>query len=186
MLSRSIRVNAVDVLYAAFPMYLYFNPALGGYLLRPLLVAQDTPNYSQPYAAQGLGQYLYRRTSINQLTTCLVGSNFPNATAENVPHNFGIERTRGSFPSNSVALTLDCRIRKYDHNAFGASSSHWGWLFSRPTRKFKRWQMVDVAHSSQYDLIKGWAEYLVQNSMNPGLQYVLFRCLRIIRRKLSF
>lgn len=52
-------------------MYLYLNPALGGYLLQPLLIAQDTPNYTQPYAAQGLGQFqvLYRRTSINQLTT---------------------------------------------------------------------------------------------------------------------
>lgn len=51
-------VNAVDVLYAAFPMYLYLNPDLGGYLLRPLLVAQDTSQYTQPYAAQGLGQFL--------------------------------------------------------------------------------------------------------------------------------
>ena len=48
-------VNAVDVLYAAFPMYLYLNPALGGYLLRPLLEGQDNEAYDIPYAAQDLG-----------------------------------------------------------------------------------------------------------------------------------
>lgn len=52
----SIRsVNSVDVLYASFPVYLYLNPAIIGYLLRPLLLAQDTSEYTQPYAAQNLG-----------------------------------------------------------------------------------------------------------------------------------
>ncbi|KLO10460.1 DUF1793-domain-containing protein [Schizopora paradoxa] len=68
-------VNSVDVLYASFPAYLFLNPAIGGYLLRPLLLAQDTPQYTQPYAAQNLDTH------------------FPNATSLNVPHNFGIEQS---------------------------------------------------------------------------------------------
>ena len=48
-------VNSVEVLYASFPLYLYLNPAIGAYLLRPLLLAQDTPQRTQPYAAQNLG-----------------------------------------------------------------------------------------------------------------------------------
>ena len=54
-----ISASAVDILYAAFPAYLYLNPAIGGHLLKPLLVAQDTPLYSQPYAAKDLGQCLH-------------------------------------------------------------------------------------------------------------------------------
>ncbi|KLO10459.1 DUF1793-domain-containing protein [Schizopora paradoxa] len=68
-------VNAVDVLYAAFPIYLYFNPAIGSYLLKPLFISQDSPQYTQPYAAQGLGV------------------NFPNASIENIPHGLGIEQS---------------------------------------------------------------------------------------------
>ena len=31
------RVNAVDVIYAAMPIYVYLNPDILGYLLNPLL-----------------------------------------------------------------------------------------------------------------------------------------------------
>ncbi|KLO07713.1 DUF1793-domain-containing protein [Schizopora paradoxa] len=113
-------VNAVDVLYAAFPMYMYLNPNIGGYLLRPLLVAQDTPEYTQPYAAQGLG------------------SNFLNATVENIAHNFGIEQ------SGNMIIMLLAHLQ-----ATGDGS------------------LVN----QYYDMIKDWADYLVQNSLNPGPQY---------------
>ncbi|KLO09278.1 DUF1793-domain-containing protein [Schizopora paradoxa] len=112
-------VNAVDVMYAAFPMYLYLNPAIGGYLLKPLLVAQDTPQYSQPYAAQNLGV------------------DFPNATAQNVEHNFGIEH------SGSMLIMLLAHLQ-----ASGDTT------------------LV----SQHYNMVKGWANYLVKNSLNPGPQ----------------
>ncbi|KLO07018.1 DUF1793-domain-containing protein [Schizopora paradoxa] len=114
-------INAVDVLYAAFPVYLHLNPDLGGHLLRPLLVAQDNSKYSQPYATRGLGQ------------------NFPNATAENVAHNFGIEE------SGNMIIMLLAHLQ-----ATGDGS------------------LV----KQHYSLIKGWADYLVQFSMNPGFQCV--------------
>ena len=52
-------MNAVDVLYAAFPMYLCINPEIGGFLLKPLLEAQQDVAYAGviPYAAQNLGGY---------------------------------------------------------------------------------------------------------------------------------
>ncbi|KLO09797.1 DUF1793-domain-containing protein [Schizopora paradoxa] len=112
-------VNAVDVLYAAFPMYLYLNPDLGGHLLRPLLVAQDNPQYSQPYAARGLG------------------TNFPNATTVDVTHNLGIEE------SGNMIIMLLAHLQ-----ATGDGS------------------LV----KQHYSLIRRWADYLVQFSMNPGFQ----------------
>ncbi|KLO07007.1 DUF1793-domain-containing protein [Schizopora paradoxa] len=109
----------VDVLYAAFPMYLYLNPDLGGYLLRPLLVAHDNPLYSQPYAARGLA------------------TSFPNASIEDVAHNFGVEET-----GNMIIMLLAHLQTTGD----------------------------DSLVKQHYNLIKGWADYLVQFSINPGFQ----------------
>lgn len=48
-------VNTVDTLYAAFPMFIYLNPELGGYLLAPLLEYQDSISYTLEYAAKNIG-----------------------------------------------------------------------------------------------------------------------------------
>ena len=53
----SNRVNPVEVLYDAFPMFMYLDPTLGGPLLEPLLRYQSSGYYTQPYAAQDAGEY---------------------------------------------------------------------------------------------------------------------------------
>lgn len=50
------RVNCVDVIYAALPIYLYLNSSLLGYLLRPLLEYQESSLYPNPYAAIDIGK----------------------------------------------------------------------------------------------------------------------------------
>jgi hypothetical protein len=46
----------VDVLYPAWPIYLYTNPDLGGYALKPLLQYQAIPGlYSDQFATHDLG-----------------------------------------------------------------------------------------------------------------------------------
>ena len=54
----SLRVNAVDVLYASMPIYIYLQPEILGLLLEPLLDAQENDLYTEPYAAIDLGSYL--------------------------------------------------------------------------------------------------------------------------------
>ncbi|TDL21981.1 hypothetical protein BD410DRAFT_723660 [Rickenella mellea] len=76
-------VNSVDVLYSAFPAYLYFNPAIAGYLLSPLLEFQNSKQYALPYAAHDLGLA------------------YPNATGNSNPHNEGIEQS-----ANMLIMTL--------------------------------------------------------------------------------
>ena len=49
------RVNAVDVIFAASPIYLYLNPDIIGYLLSPLLDAQLSPLYTNAFSAMDLG-----------------------------------------------------------------------------------------------------------------------------------
>lgn len=45
-------VNSVDALYGNFPVLLYLNPELLGYLLRPILESSKT---QLPYAPQNIG-----------------------------------------------------------------------------------------------------------------------------------
>ena len=70
----SSSINPVTVLYAAFPAYLYLNPNIGAWLLRPLLLSQSSSSYPQMYAAPDLG------------------GAYPNATGNSNAHNMGIER----------------------------------------------------------------------------------------------
>ncbi|KAK0481511.1 hypothetical protein IW261DRAFT_1606804 [Armillaria novae-zelandiae] len=51
----SRRVNPVEILYASFPAYLYFNTTWAGYLLEPLLRYQQSSQYTKAYAAPDLG-----------------------------------------------------------------------------------------------------------------------------------
>ncbi|KAM5534567.1 hypothetical protein V8D89_011771 [Ganoderma adspersum] len=50
------RVNAVEHLFASFPMFLYLNASIGGPLLEPLLELQVSRT-GVPYAAQDLGNH---------------------------------------------------------------------------------------------------------------------------------
>ncbi|EJC98593.1 DUF1793-domain-containing protein [Fomitiporia mediterranea MF3/22] len=81
----TMSVNTVDVLYAAFPALLYFNPELGGQLLSPLLEYQDSSTYTLSYAARN------------------IGSSYPNATADGITdtHDYRIEET-----ANMLIMTL--------------------------------------------------------------------------------
>jgi hypothetical protein len=54
-LMSSSRVNAVEVLYAAFPALMYIDPTLGTPLLEPLFRFQVSPDYGVQFAAKDLG-----------------------------------------------------------------------------------------------------------------------------------
>lgn len=73
-LTSTNRVNPVEVLYAAFPMFMYFDPNLGGPLLEPLLRYQSSKYYTQPFAALDAGSF------------------YPNTTFTSTTHQQGVER----------------------------------------------------------------------------------------------
>ncbi|KAG9004392.1 hypothetical protein FRB94_002410 [Tulasnella sp. JGI-2019a] len=54
-ISSSGNVNTVDVIYPAWPAFLYTNPALGKYLLEPLLAYQATGQYPNKWSIHDLG-----------------------------------------------------------------------------------------------------------------------------------
>ncbi|KLO15793.1 hypothetical protein SCHPADRAFT_243465 [Schizopora paradoxa] len=69
--------NLIDILYAGFPAFLYLNPKLGEFFLRPILESQVNNGtlIGQSYAPSNLG------------------SQFPNVTSNTSPHNSGIEQS---------------------------------------------------------------------------------------------
>lgn len=73
--SATNRVNPVEVLYAAFPMFLYFDSSLGGLLLEPLLRYQAWPDVNPQYTARD------------------AGTSYPNTSIPNETHDQGIEQT---------------------------------------------------------------------------------------------
>ncbi|KAF8960765.1 hypothetical protein BDZ97DRAFT_1630582, partial [Flammula alnicola] len=62
------RVNPVDTMYASFPAFLYINASLAGFLLRPLLEAQTSSQYTNLYAAPDLGSS-YPNAQVNKSDT---------------------------------------------------------------------------------------------------------------------
>ncbi|KAH9052587.1 hypothetical protein EDB87DRAFT_1570373 [Lactarius vividus] len=69
------RVNPVEKMYFSFPAIMYIDPDLGGLLLEPLFRLQESPKYTNPYAAQDLG------------------TSYPDVSISNSPHNQGVEET---------------------------------------------------------------------------------------------
>ncbi|EMD37366.1 hypothetical protein CERSUDRAFT_114039 [Gelatoporia subvermispora B] len=110
------RVNPVEVLYQAFPMFLYLNSSLGKPLLEPLLQYESSSQFSLAYAAADLG------------------TKYPQALGNNSDHPQGLEQT-----GNMLIMTYA-----------QARTSGDGSLISR-----------------YYDLLRGWTEYVSNNTLQP-------------------
>ncbi|KAK0496795.1 hypothetical protein EDD18DRAFT_1386124 [Armillaria luteobubalina] len=115
------RVNPVEILYASFPAYLYFNATWAGYLLEPLL------RYQQPsqYAAQDLGSS-YPKVSGNNGQT-------PARAVEGEPcHLFKLSNsTDGTDPTDSGSML----IMGWAHARFSGDHS----MISRYYNTYKNW-----------------------------------------------
>lgn len=122
------RVNPVETLYSAFPMFLYFNTSFGGPLLTPLLEFQDSLQYTQEYAARDLGKL----SSVweTKVLTSVLGTTYPIATGSDVTHQQGIERMHAL--ANDIEMILSThimlRIRQYVDHGLGPRKIFWRWL----------------------------------------------------------
>ncbi|KZT72217.1 hypothetical protein DAEQUDRAFT_763324 [Daedalea quercina L-15889] len=113
------RVNPVEIMYAAFPMFLCVNASYGRPLLTPLLEYQSSSMYTLPYAASD------------------IGSGYPIASGDSSTNQLGVEQS-----ANMIIMALA-----------HARASGDGTLLVQ-----------------YYDLLKSWADYLVQNSETPSNQ----------------
>jgi len=56
-------MNTVDVIFSAWPTFLYTNPALGKYLLEALFRYQATGQYPNKWSIHDLGASLKKSTT---------------------------------------------------------------------------------------------------------------------------
>lgn len=149
-------VNTVDTLFAAFPAFLYLNPELAGYLLVPLLNYQDSPAYTQQYAAKNIGQYDTPCMDKTAYLFDLEGSSYPNATADsiNAAHPYGVEGdlSSGGIVSVKPELVLETSNMLIMILAYTQLSGN------------------DTLIKSHYNSLRKWGQYLGNNSLTPNDQ----------------
>ncbi|KAK0213361.1 hypothetical protein DFS33DRAFT_1377847 [Desarmillaria ectypa] len=127
----SSRTNPVDVIYAAFPTFLYFNTSWAGYLLYPLLDSQYSASTPSIYAVGDLEA---------SLALLFVGASFPTAS-----------ELASTSPDESVMNTADMIIMAWMHSTYSGDGS----LLSRYYSLLKTWTdylaNTNVADSSFID-----------------------------------
>ena len=134
-------MNAVDVIYAASPVYLYLNPEILGYLLRPLLEYQETHLYPNSYAARDIGMSFPNIRRLDGLIEGLKGTNYSMAIGNNEVHSEGIERKQISRWSSFFNRRLSnqnavyYRVREYAYNGLCARSEDRRHFLNLTTRK---------------------------------------------------
>ena len=79
-------MNSVDVIYSAWPALLYTNPAIGRYLLEPVLAYQIANPVQDGYAIHDLGEF-NPGSAVPTHSTIMVhagaASSYPNVTGSN-------------------------------------------------------------------------------------------------------
>ena len=74
--------NTVDIIYAAWPAFLYTNPAIGRYLLEPILAYQAANPVQGGYSIRDIGELVHMsRHPLSLLLIIYAGaSQYPNVT----------------------------------------------------------------------------------------------------------
>lgn len=117
-------ISTVDVLYPAFPVFLYANPRLLRLQLDPLLEYAETGGWPKPFAEHD------------------IGAAYPNASG----HNNGKEEDMPVEESANMLIMVAAYMRYAPHA-----------------------QAADYARL-HYNILKRWADYEVQNGLDPALQ----------------
>ena len=77
-------VNTVDVIFPAWPIFLYTNPSIGKYLLLPLFEYQASGQYPNGWSVHDMGMRHLRSHRSNGIKPAeMTGANYPNATGHN-------------------------------------------------------------------------------------------------------
>ncbi|EPE35110.1 hypothetical protein GLAREA_10806 [Glarea lozoyensis ATCC 20868] len=163
-------MNTVDVIYPAFPFFLYTNPRWLAYLLEPLIEHQLSGQYPNDYSMHDLG------------------SSFPNATGhpdgrdEYMPvEECGNMLIMGLAMINSMkydtepaSLWSESGSQRYIESAGGSVSLHvdengmddsfGGRISAKGEKQARKWV------EASYRLWKQWTGYLVREALIPSNQ----------------
>jgi hypothetical protein len=162
-------------------MFMTIDSSLGKPLLEPLLRLQSSSLYANTYAAADLGNYIICVFCGYVADDALrLGSKYPNVSLTNLPHEEGVERTSASLSHAWVELILLDRNGQYAHHVLRSSAPEWRRFPGRAIRASSSHSIILYLSSfvPQYYLLRGWADYLVSNSMLITNQYVPFGDVR--------
>ncbi|KAH7360295.1 hypothetical protein BKA65DRAFT_448562 [Rhexocercosporidium sp. MPI-PUGE-AT-0058] len=163
-------MNTVDVIYPAFPFFLYTNPKWLAYLMEPLIEHQMSGQYPNDYSMHDLGAHFPNATGhpegrdeympveecgnmlimglalVNSLKYDTEPASIWSAVGDDTP----FESTSGSFP---------LRI-----NADGMDDTFGGPISAKGEKQARQWIQ------KSYKLWKQWTGYLVREALIPANQ----------------
>jgi hypothetical protein len=137
-------VNTVDVIFPAWPVFLYLNPDMGRRLLEPVLQYQQSGLYPNKWSVHD------------------IGANYPNATGHN----------DGKDESMPVEGMFGCYVLR-DAWANGLRFTESGNMIIMAlsyTRATKDNSLI----ANNYNLLTQWTQFLVNDSLIPAEQWVFF------------
>ncbi|CAJ2507973.1 Uu.00g091590.m01.CDS01 [Anthostomella pinea] len=161
--------QTVDVIFPAFPFFLYTNPQWLVHLLEPLLEHQLSGQYPNDYSMHDLGTHFPNATGHNDgkdeympVEECgdmlIMGLALVNALKDNTQPAFA--RTA---PPETLALELAVAGRWQSVDAYGMDRT-WEDLGTTGEKAAVKWV------SRSYKLWKKWTGYLVRESLIPANQ----------------
>jgi hypothetical protein len=168
--------QTVDVIFPAFPFFLYTQPRWLAYLLEPLLEHQLSGQYPNKYSMHDLGAHFPNltghadgRDEYMPVEECgdmlimglaLVNSLSYNSDveAQSIWSTVGHEENLGNEMSNAFALTSIG-----SHNGIDYIDETWGGN-TKGIDQAKKWL------EGGYDLWKQWTGYLVEDALEPHNQ----------------
>ncbi|KAL1653985.1 hypothetical protein SLS61_003387 [Didymella pomorum] len=168
--------QTVDVIFPAFPFFLYTNPRWLAYLLEPLLEHQLSGQYPNKYSMHDLGAHFPNLTGhadgrdeympveecgdmlIMGLALINSMSYSSDADAQSIWSTVGDDTDKTDSDEKPFALTSIS-----EHNGISHIDPTWGGAI-KGTKEAKKWL------EGSYDLWKQWTGYLVEDALEPHNQ----------------
>ncbi|KAF3045819.1 hypothetical protein E8E11_002440 [Didymella keratinophila] len=168
--------QTVDVIFPAFPFFLYTNPRWLAYLLEPLLEHQLSGQYPNKYSMHDLGAHFPNLTGhadgrdeympveecgdmlIMGLALINSMSYSSDADAQSIWSTVGDDTDTTDPNEKPFALTSIS-----EHNGISHIDPTWGGA-AKGTKQAKKWL------EGSYDLWKQWTGYLVEDALEPHNQ----------------
>lgn len=161
--------QTVDVIFPAFPFFLYTNPQWLAYLLEPLLEHQLSGQYPNDYSMHDLGLHFPNATGHSDgldeympVEECgdmlIMGLALVNALRDNTQPAF--VRT---VPQEAVPLNLESTKKSHLVDPYGMDRT-WDDMGTTGEKAAAKWA------KRSYKLWKQWTGYLVRESLIPANQ----------------
>lgn len=170
--------QTVDVIFPAFPFFLYTNPRWLAYLLEPLIEHMLSGQYPNDYSMHDLGTHFPNltghadgRDEYMPVEECgdmlimglaLVNSlNYADVNdAQSIWSTEGLEKSFGPLSEGVSAFSMPARLEKRD--GIVGLDDRWGGTNAK--KQARKWL------SRSYPLWKQWTSYLVDYSLRPQNQ----------------